>query len=177
MSAAAFVSLGFLIVILLIAIIPLGTYMARVYENGKVPGDHVFNRVERLIYRIIRIDPDREQRWNVYTLSLLAFSLVSVLGLYFFQRVQTWLPLNNGLANVNPKVSWNTAVSFVTNTNWQSYSGESTMGHGRRSHAAPALPQVRRLSAIRRDPRRPAHEKRGLDIADSHRPATALNRE
>jgi K+-transporting ATPase ATPase A chain len=129
MSAAALVSLGFLIVMLLIAIVPLGRYMARVYENGKAPGDRVFNPIERLIYRLIRIDPKREQRWNVYALALLAFSLVSVLALYFFQRLQSWLPLNNGLPNVNPKMSWNTAVSFVTNTNWQSYAGESTMGH------------------------------------------------
>src|ERR1700730_3458595 len=62
-------------------------------------------------------------------MSLLAFSLVSVVALYFFQRAQTWLPWSNGLLNVNDKVSWNTAVSFVTNTNWQAYSGESTMGY------------------------------------------------
>src|SRR5262249_12521337 len=68
-------------------------------------------------------------RWNIYAISLLAFSLVSVLGLYVFQRVQTWLPLGNDLPNVDPKMAWNTAVSFVTNTNWQSYAGESTMGH------------------------------------------------
>ena len=85
--------------------------------------------MERLIYRILRVNPKREQRWNIYTISLLAFSLVSVLALYLFQRVQTWLPLANGLPNVDPKMAWNTAVSFTTNTNWQSYSGESTMGH------------------------------------------------
>jgi K+-transporting ATPase ATPase A chain len=129
MSAAAFVSLGFLILILWIAIHPLGHYMAKVYGNEKAPGDRVFLPVERFIYRFMRVDPKREQRWNVYTLSLLAFSLVSVLSLYLFQRVQTWLPLNNGLPNVNPKMAWNTAVSFTTNTNWQSYAGESTMGH------------------------------------------------
>jgi K+-transporting ATPase ATPase A chain len=103
--------------------------MAKVYGNEKAPGDRVFKPVERFTYRLLRIDPEREQRWNIYALALLAFSLVSVLWLYLFQRVQTWLPFNNGLANVNPKMSWNTAVSFVTNTNWQSYSGESTMGH------------------------------------------------
>jgi K+-transporting ATPase ATPase A chain len=129
MSAASFVSLGVLIVALLVAIGPLGRYMAKVYGDGQAPGDRVFKPVERRIYRILRIDPDREQRWNVYTLSLLAFSLVSVIALYFFQRAQTWLPFNNGLPNVDPKMAFNTAVSFVTNTNWQSYSGESTMGH------------------------------------------------
>ena len=129
MSAASFLSLGFLVVVLLICIVPLGHYMAKVYDREKAPGDRVFLPVDRFVYRIIRVDPKREQRWNIYTLSLLAFSLVSVLGLYFFQRVQSWLPLANDMSNVNPKVAWNTAVSFVTNTNWQSYSGESTMGH------------------------------------------------
>jgi K+-transporting ATPase ATPase A chain len=129
MSAAAFLSLGVLVVVLLVAIHPLGRYMAKVYGDGKAPGDRVFLPVERLIYRILRVDPKREQRWNIYAISLLAFSAVSVLVLYFFQRVQTWLPLANDLPNVEPKTAWNTAVSFVTNTNWQSYAGESTMGH------------------------------------------------
>ena len=129
MSAASFVSLGVLIVVLGVSIVPLGRYMAKVYGGDKAPGDRVFLPVERLIYRILRVNPKREQRWNVYALALLAFSLVSVLALYLFQRVQEWLPLSNGLPNVVPRMAFNTAVSFVTNTNWQSYSGESTMGH------------------------------------------------
>jgi K+-transporting ATPase ATPase A chain len=129
MSAASFVSLIVLIIALLVCIGPLGRYMAKVYGEDRAPGDRVFKPVERWIYRLLRIDPQREQRWNVYTMSLLAFCLVSVVALYFFQRAQTWLPWSNGLPNINEKVAWNTAVSFVTNTNWQSYSGESTMGH------------------------------------------------
>jgi two-component system sensor histidine kinase KdpD len=129
MSAASFVALGVLIVALLVAIGPLGRFMAKVYDRDRAPGDRVFKPVENWIYRVLRIDPQRGQRWNVYTLALLAFSLVSVLTLYLFQRIQTWLPLSNGLANVDPKTAGNTAISFVTNTNWQSYSGESTMGH------------------------------------------------
>jgi K+-transporting ATPase ATPase A chain len=129
MSAASFISLGILVVALGVSIGPFGRYMAKVYGNDKAPGDRVFLPVERLIYRFLRVDPKREQRWNIYAVSLLAFSLVSVLALYLFQRVQTWLPWSNGLANVNQKVAWNTAVSFVTNTNWQSYAGETTMGH------------------------------------------------
>jgi K+-transporting ATPase ATPase A chain len=129
MSAMAFVSLAILVIALLVSIGPLGRYMAKVYGEEKAPGDRVFLPVERFIYRLLRVDPKREQRWNVYALSLLAFSLVSVIALYLFQRVQTWLPLSNGLANVNAKTAWNTAVSFVTNTNWQSYAGETTMGH------------------------------------------------
>ena len=129
MSAAAFVSLGVLIVALLVSIGPLGRYMAKVYGDGKAPGDRVFLPVERGIYRFLRVDEKREQRWNIYAMSLLAFSFISVVALYVFQRVQTWLPLANGLPNVSPKIAFNTSVSFVTNTNWQSYSGESTMGH------------------------------------------------
>jgi K+-transporting ATPase ATPase A chain len=75
------------------------------------------------------VDPDSEQRWPTYLRSVLAFSAVGVLLLYLLQRVQSLLPLNNGMAAVEPTSAWNTAVSFVTNTNWQGYSGESTMGH------------------------------------------------
>jgi K+-transporting ATPase ATPase A chain len=129
MSAPAFISIGVLVLVLGISIGPLGRYMAKVYGGDKAPGDRFFLPVERFIYRLLRVDPKREQRWNVYTLSLLAFSLVSVLFLYLFQRVQEWLPLSNDFVNVIPKMAFNTAVSFVTNTNWQSYSGESTLGH------------------------------------------------
>jgi potassium-transporting ATPase potassium-binding subunit len=129
MSAAAFVSVGLLIVVLLISIGPLGRYMGKVYGDGNAPGDRFFLPIERVIYRVLRVDDKREQRWNIYAFSLLAFSLVSVVVLYVFQRVQTWLPLANGLPNVVPKMAFNTAVSFVTNTNWQSYGGESTLGH------------------------------------------------
>jgi K+-transporting ATPase ATPase A chain len=129
MSAASLVSLGVLIVVLLVCIGPLGRYLAKVYGDGPAPGDRFFRPIERCIYRVLRVNREREQRWNVYALAVLAFSLVSFLVLYVFQRVQSWLPLDNGLPNVVPKMSFNTAVSFVTNTNWQSYSGESTMGH------------------------------------------------
>ncbi len=129
MSATSLISLGVLIVALGVSIGPLGRYMAKVYGDDHAPGDRVFLPVERFIYRILRVDPKREQRWNVYAISLLSFSAVSVLALYLFMRVQTWLPLANGLPNVIPRLSFNTAVSFVTNTNWQSYSGETTMGH------------------------------------------------
>ena len=133
MSAASLVSLLVLILALLVCIGPLGRYMAKVYGDGAAPGDRLFLPVERLIYRLLRVNPKREQRWNVYALAVLAFSLVSVLALYLFQRVQTWLPLSNGFANIVPKMAFNTSVSFVTNTNWQSYSGES--GPMMRSHS------------------------------------------
>jgi K+-transporting ATPase ATPase A chain len=108
----------------------LGRYMANVYEGGPSRLDRVFGPIERLFYRACRIDPEREQRWNVYALSLLAFSIVGFLLLYVMQRVQSGLPFNpTDMANVQPALSLNTAVSFVTNTNWQSYAGESTLSH------------------------------------------------
>ena len=102
---------------------PLGDYMARVFTTTQ------HWRVERLVYRTVGVDADTEQRWPTYLRSLLAFSLVGVLLLYALQRVQQWLPLSTGMSAVQPGSAWNTAVSFVTNTNWQGYSGESTMGH------------------------------------------------
>src|ERR1700760_191563 len=75
------------------------------------------------------IDTKADQRWGTYARSMLAFSVVSVLFLYLMMRVQHWLPYSNGMANVNPVTAFNTAASFVTNTNWQNYSGESTMGY------------------------------------------------
>ncbi|MGW3244140.1 potassium-transporting ATPase subunit KdpA [Streptomyces sp. NPDC001070] len=102
---------------------PLGDYMAHVLTSAK----HL--RVERLAYRLGGVDGDADQKWSVYLRSVLAFSAVSVLFLYGFMRLQNHLLLSIGMPAVTPGVSFNTAASFVTNTNWQSYSGESTMGH------------------------------------------------
>ena len=105
----------------------LGPYLAKVLEGGPAPGDRVFLPVERMIYRVSGVDPKREQPWTAYALSLLAFSAVSVIGLYLFQRVQGSLPLNpTNVVAVPPALAFNTAASFVTNTNWQNYGGEST---------------------------------------------------
>jgi K+-transporting ATPase ATPase A chain len=104
--------------------------MAAVYGGGKAPGDRVFLPVERAFYRVCRVDPESEQRWTVYTFSLLAFSLVSFLFLYLLQRLQGVLPFNpTDMPAVPENVSFNTAVSFMTNTNWQAYAGEATMSH------------------------------------------------
>ncbi|MCO7219572.1 potassium-transporting ATPase subunit KdpA [Klenkia sp. PcliD-1-E] len=102
---------------------PLGDWMARVYTSEQ------HWRVERLTYRLVGVDAGAEQRWPTYLRSILAFSLVGVLLLYALQRLQGLLPLDNGMAPVEPSSAWNTAISFVTNTNWQGYAGESTMGH------------------------------------------------
>jgi potassium-transporting ATPase potassium-binding subunit len=114
----------------------LGKYMAKVYSAGlqkdktPVPGDRFFSPLERGIYRVSGVDNAKEQRWNVYALSLLAFSAVSFLAVYGIQRVQGSLPFNPTNRNaVSPWGAFNAAVSFVTNTNWQWYGGEGAMSH------------------------------------------------
>ena len=112
-----------LVVALAVVYRPFGDHMYRVVSGAR------HSRVERGIYRLVGVDPAAEQSWGVYARSVLAFSAVSILFLYLFLRVQNRLWLSLGLPAVNPHIAWNTAVSFVTNTNWQAYSGESTMGH------------------------------------------------
>ena len=130
MTFAGWAQLIALIVVLGVTAPLLGRYMANVYTGVPSRLDRVFGPVERLIYRACRIDPEREQRWNVYALSLLAFSVVGFFLLYVIQRIQSGLPFNpTDMVNVQPALAFNTAVSFVTNTNWQSYAGESTMSH------------------------------------------------
>jgi len=129
MSAAGWLELVFLIATLLVTVRVLGAYMAKVYEPslGRPWGDRFFSAIERPIYRVCGIDPESEQRWTVYALSLAAFSLVSVLILYAQLRLQGHLFLNpDHFKGVDPKLSFNTAVSFLTNTNWQAY-GDSVM--------------------------------------------------
>ena len=119
---------GVLQIVLLVAALaacykPLGDYIAGIFTSDK----HL--RPERAVYRLMGIDPSADQRWGTYARSMLAFSAVSVLFLYLIERVQHWLPFSNGQANVPAALAWNTASSFTTNTNWQNYSGESTMGY------------------------------------------------
>ncbi|GAA3573669.1 potassium-transporting ATPase subunit KdpA [Nonomuraea rosea] len=112
-----------LIVALALVHKPLGDYMHRVYTGVR------HTAVERGVYRLLGVRADAEQSWGVYARGLLAFSVISILVVYALQRLQDKLPLSLGLAPVTDHIAWNTAISFVTNTNWQAYSGESTMGH------------------------------------------------
>jgi potassium-transporting ATPase potassium-binding subunit len=128
MSGASWGQLALLVGILAISIPWLGGYMAKVYGSTRAPGDRVFLPVERLVYRVCRVDRDQEQRWTVYAFSVLAFSVVGLLILYAMQRLQASLPFNpTDAPKVGEALSFNTATSFVTNTNWQSYSPESTL--------------------------------------------------
>ena len=130
MTSYSWLQLGVLVAILLVTTRVLGAYIAGVFGGGSARGDRVFAPIERVIYRICGVDPTREQTWPVYAFALIAFSLVSVLGLYALQRLQGHLPLNPTDAGaVPPALAFNTAASFVTNTNWQNYGGELTMSH------------------------------------------------
>jgi len=122
-SLAGFLQVALLVLALAICYKPLGDYIARVVTSEK---DW---RVERVIYRAMGVDSKADQRWGTYLRSMLAFSAISVLGLYLLERVQGHLFLSNGMPGVVPDTAWNTAVSFTTNTNWQNYSGETTMGY------------------------------------------------
>ena len=109
---------------------PLGRYMARVYE-GEIPGLAAWLKpLERLTYKLCGIDPEEEMTWKTYAVAMMLFNIAGLLVVYALQRLQNHLPFNPmGMAPVTPDSSWNTAVSFATNTNWQGYGGESTMSY------------------------------------------------
>jgi K+-transporting ATPase ATPase A chain len=110
--------------------VPLGLYMARVFSHERTFLDPVLSPIERLIYKVSGINPGVEMGWAGYAISMLAFSLISMVFLYALQRLQYYLPLNpQTLAGVPPGLAFNTAASFTTNTNWQAYSGEQTLSY------------------------------------------------
>jgi K+-transporting ATPase ATPase A chain len=130
MTIIGFLQLGIYFLVLLAITKPLGVYMTRVFSGERILLGRLFGPVERLIYRICRIDEYEEQHWTAYTAAMLMFSLVGLLVLYGLQRLQYYLPLNpQGFSGVAPDLAFNTASSFTTNTNWQAYSGESTMSY------------------------------------------------
>jgi K+-transporting ATPase ATPase A chain len=122
-ALAGWLQLLLLVAALAACYIPLGNYLARIFTSDK------HWRVEKGIYKVIGVDSSADQKWSNYIRSMLAFSLISVLFLYGIERLQHYLLLSLGMANVPPALAFNTAASFVTNTNWQNYSGESTMGY------------------------------------------------
>jgi potassium-transporting ATPase potassium-binding subunit len=122
-TAAGWLQFALLFAALAACYVPLGNYIAHIFTTDK---DW---RIERGFYRLMGIDSKADQRWGTYVRSILAFSAVSVIFLYGIERLQHYLPLSVGMAAVTPDTAWNTAASFVTNTNWQNYAGESTMGY------------------------------------------------
>jgi K+-transporting ATPase ATPase A chain len=130
MTIAGWLQAALIFALVWLCVKPFGTYMALVFEGGRTWLSPVLAPVERALYRICRIDPAREMGWKAYAFSVIAFSLVSVVYLYVLLRTQAFLPLNpQHFGNLAPDLAWNTAISFMTNTNWQFYSGESTMSY------------------------------------------------
>jgi K+-transporting ATPase ATPase A chain len=107
---------------------PLGAYMARVYEGRPCGLDRLLGPLERLVYRAVRVEAGAEMSWKTYALAMLGFNLLGGLALYALLRLQGALPLNPlGLAGMEPWLAFNAAVSFISNTNWQAYSGEVSL--------------------------------------------------
>lgn len=130
MTLNGYLQIGFYLVVLLALAKPLGSYMARVYTGKSFGLDRVLAPVERLIYRLSGVRSNEEMNWKTYALAMLLFNFAGLFVVYALQRLQQWLPLNpQGFAPVTPDSSFNTAVSFASNTNWQGYGGETTMSY------------------------------------------------
>ncbi len=130
MTANGIFQIVFYVAVVLALAKPLGAYMARVYDGHRVALDRVLGGLERLVYRAGGVWPNREMGWKAYALAMLWFNLLGLLAVYLLQRFQGGLPVNpQGLAGVSPDSAFNTAVSFASNTNWQGYSGETTMSY------------------------------------------------
>ena len=130
MTANGWFQIGVYFILLLAITKPLGVYMARVFSSEKTFMDPMLRPVERLLYRMTGVDETHEMRWTEYATAMLLLSVVSMILLYVIMRVQQWLPWNpQHFGAVAPDLAFNTAASFTTNTNWQVYSGESTMSY------------------------------------------------
>ncbi len=130
MNIYSWLQLIFYMAVLIALAKPVGVFMARVYQGERTFLDPVMQPVEKLIYRLGGVHPDEEMNWKVYAIAMLLFNVLGLLVIYLLQRVQGFLPLNpQGFGAVSPDSSWNTAVSFATNTNWQGYGGETTMSY------------------------------------------------
>src|SRR6202048_2939980 len=130
MNANGWFQIGFFLLVIFLITKPLGVFLARVFSGEKTFLDSVLRPIERLIYRLTGIDEKHEMRWTEYAVAMLLFSGASMALLYLLERVQKFLPLNpQKFANLEPGLAFGTAASFTTNTNWQAYSGESTMSY------------------------------------------------
>ena len=131
MEASGWLQFALYFVALVLITKPMGLYLLQVLDaNGRTWLDPVLRPLERLTYRLMGVDSSKEHNWKQYTLAMLLFSLVGCLFTYAILRLQNILPLNpQGLGAVSAHLAFNTAVSFTTNTNWQSYGGESTMSY------------------------------------------------
>ena len=130
MTLNGWLQIALLFALVLLAVRPLGLYMARVFQGESVFLQPVLGPLERVFHRLSGVDPAREQGWLAYSLAMLVFSALGFVSLYAILRLQAFLPWNpQGFDGLAPDLAFNTAISFLTNTNWQSYSGETTMSH------------------------------------------------
>jgi K+-transporting ATPase ATPase A chain len=130
MTANGWFQIGLYLFVIFLVTKPLGVFMTRVFSRGKTFLDPILRPIEKLIYRLTGVDEKREMRWTEYAVAMLLFSGVSMTLLYLIERTQKWLPFNpQKFPNVEPGLAFGTAASFTTNTNWQVYSGESTMSY------------------------------------------------
>ena len=130
MTASGWFQIGFFLLFVFLITKPLGVFMARVFNREKTFLDPMLRPIEKIVYRLSGIDEKREMRWTEYAIAMLLFSGVSMALLYLIERTQKWLPLNpQKFGNLEPGLAFGTAASFTTNTNWQAYSGESTMSY------------------------------------------------
>ena len=130
MNASGWLQLAIYVVVLLVLVKPLGAYMAAVYEGRATRAQRAGGWLERLIYHGAGVDPQEDMSWTRYAIAMLWLQVVGGLAVYAIQRLQQWLPLNpQAMAAVTPDSAFNTATSFITNTNWQGYGGESTMSY------------------------------------------------
>ena len=130
MTLVGWLQISLLFLAVLLVVKPLGLYMARVFSGDRTFLSPVLGPLERGLYRAGGINPEKEQGWLGYTFAMLAFSLAGFIALYAMLRLQAYLPLNpQGFPGMAPDLAFNTAVSFVTNTNWQNYGGETTLSH------------------------------------------------
>ena len=130
MSLHGWIQIAFFFALITLSAKPIGVYMARVFERKVTFADKVLVPLERLLYRLTGVRRDEEMRWTEYAGSMLIFSLVTMLLTYAVERAQGILPWNpQHLPGVSPTLAWNTAISFTTNTNWQSYVPEQTMSY------------------------------------------------
>src|SRR6202140_4652946 len=128
MTANGWFQIGFFLLVIFLITKPVGVFLATVFSGEKPLFDPILRPVERLIYRLTGIDEKHEMCWTEYAVAMLLFSGVSMALLYVLDRVQKFLPLNpQKFAKLEPGLAFGTAASFTTNTNWQAYSGESTM--------------------------------------------------
>ncbi|TLG75565.1 potassium-transporting ATPase subunit KdpA [Methylocystis sp. B8] len=130
MTSIGLAQIAIVLIAVVVAAIPLGGYIARVLAGERTLLSPAFSPVERAFYKFSGVDPAREQSWLTYTMAMLAFSVIGFISLYALQRLQAYLPLNpQGFGGVPADLAFNTSISFVTNTNWQNYGGETTMSH------------------------------------------------